>query len=65
MFCAHRLIMLYICTKFHQSISNGFRVSDPDSRVNARVVANVYRWTYDQTKPDPYIAPRLWQARQN
>ena len=33
--------MLYICTKFCQSISKGFRVTDPNSRVKARVVANV------------------------
>ena len=41
MICAHRLIMLYICTKFCQSISKGFRVTDPDSRVDARVVTKV------------------------
>ena len=38
---AHPLIMLYICTKFYASISNGFRVTDLKSRVNARVAANV------------------------
>ena len=40
LFCTHRLIMLYTCTKIHQSISKGFRVTDPDSRADARVVAN-------------------------
>ena len=39
MFFEHCLIMLY--TKFSQSISNGFRVTDLNSRVDARVVANV------------------------
>ena len=38
---SHHLIMLYISTKFCQSISEGFRVMDLDSRVDARVVANV------------------------
>ena len=45
--------MLYICTKFCQSISKGFRVMDLNSRVDARVVANgeerTYGWTYDRT----------------
>ena len=31
-FCAHCLIVFYICIKFCQSISKGFRVTDPDSR---------------------------------
>ena len=33
--------MLYICTKICHSISNGFRVTDLDSRVDARVVTIV------------------------
>ena len=33
--------MLYIYTKFCQTISKGFRVTDPNTRVDARVVANV------------------------
>ena len=43
---------------------------DLDSRVNARVVANVDGWTEVQTdvrtdgKPDPYIVPCLRQGRQ-
>ena len=42
---AHPLMMLYICTKFCESISKGFSVTDLSSRVNARVVANVdARW---------------------
>ena len=41
LFCAHCLIILYICTKFCQSISKGFRVTGPDSRIDARVVTNV------------------------
>ena len=52
MICAHRLIMLYIYTKFCQSISKGFRVTDPESRVDARVVTivdgqmygRIYEW---------------------
>ena len=62
--------MLYICTKFCKSISKGFRVTDPDGRVDARVVANVDGRTYIRTdvrtdgKPDHYIAPCLRQARQ-
>ena len=42
LFCAHRLIMLYICTKFCHSITKGFRVTDLEFKVDARVVANVY-----------------------
>ena len=43
---AHPLMMLYICTKFGASISKGFRVTDLNSRVNIRVVANVDdEWT--------------------
>ena len=41
---AHCLIMFYFRTKFCESISMGFRVTDPNStlsRVYARVVANV------------------------
>ena len=37
---AHPLMMLYTCTKFCESISKGFRVTDLNSMVNARVVAN-------------------------
>ena len=33
--------MLYICTKFCQSISKGFRVTDLNIRIDARVAANV------------------------
>ena len=40
--------MLYICIKFGQSISQGFRDRNPDSSVDARVVANVDGWTYGQ-----------------
>ena len=42
--------MLYICTKFGRSISKGFKDTDPDSRVDARVVANVDGWTCGHTK---------------
>ena len=38
--------MLYICTKFCQSISKVFIVTDPNSRVDTRVVANVDGQTY-------------------
>ena len=69
------LMMLYICTKFCESISNGFRVTDLNSRVNTMVAANVDAGQTDgqtdiQThaqmdgKPDPYIASCLRQARQ-
>ena len=34
-------MMLYICTKFCEIISKGFRITDLNSRVKARVVANV------------------------
>ena len=66
LFCPYCLIVFYICTKFCQSISLGFRVTDLNSRVDARVVANVDGRTYGQTygKPDPYIAPCLRQGRQ-
>ena len=71
LFNLHRQIMLYICTKFCQSISKDFRVKDLDSRVDARVVANLAGRTYGRKdvrtsdgKPDPYIAPCMRQARQ-
>ena len=38
--------MFYICTKFCRSSSKGFRVTDLNSRVDARVVANVDGRTY-------------------
>ena len=41
LFCAHRLIMLYICTKFCHSVTKGSRVTDLEFKVNARVVADV------------------------
>ena len=34
-------MMLYICTKFCKNISKGYRVTDLNIRVCARVVANV------------------------
>ena len=55
---AHRLIMLYICTKFCQSISKGFRVTDPDKRVDARVVANVDGQTENRIPIAPYLRHR-------
>ena len=36
--------MLYNCTKFCESISQGYRVTDPNSTADARVVANVDGW---------------------
>ena len=45
-FCTSSDDALYICTKFCESISKGFTVTDLNSRVNARVVTNVdARWT--------------------
>ena len=41
LFCAHHLIKLHICTKLSQSIPKGFRVTDPDNRVDTRLAANV------------------------
>ena len=38
-------MMLYICTKFCESISKDFRVTDPKSRVAARVIA-IYEGHY-------------------
>ena len=52
------------------NISYGFRVTDLNIRIDARVVANVDGGTYGRTdrrtdgKSDPYIAPCLRQARQ-
>ena len=59
-------------TKMHfcQTISKGFRVTDLDSRVDARVVANADGRTdgcmvgRTDGKPDPYIAPCLRQVGQ-
>ena len=48
----------------------GFRITDLNVNVDARVVANVDELTYGRTyvqtdgKPDPYIAPCLRQAPQ-
>ena len=47
--CPHCLIVFYICTKFCRSSSKGFRVTDLNSRVDARVVANVDGRTDEQT----------------
>ena len=33
---AHRLIMVYICTEFHENILNGIRVTEPTRTVNGR-----------------------------
>ena len=48
---AHPLMMLYIYTKFCERISKGFRVTDLNSKVNTRVVANVTPdgWKYRRT----------------
>ena len=48
-----------------KSISKGFRVTNPNTRVGASVVASVDGWTYGRTdgKPYPYIAQCLKQAR--
>ena len=59
-------MVFYICTKVCQSISQGFSILDMNSRVDARVVANVDGRTDVRTygKPDPYTVPCLRQARQ-
>ena len=36
MFPAHRLMMVYICTKFHENILNGIRVMERTRKVNGR-----------------------------
>ena len=41
LFCANCLIISYICINFCKSISQGFKVTDLNSGVDARVVANV------------------------
>ena len=43
------LIMLYICTKFCK-VSQGFRVTDLNTRVDAKVFANVDGQRYEQTR---------------
>ena len=69
LFCAYCLIILYVYAKFGQSISKDFRDTGLNSRVDARVIANVDGRTYGWTdvrmdgKPDPYIAPCMRQAR--
>ena len=57
--------VLYICTKFCQSISKSFGVTDTNSRDDTKVVINVDRKMQGQMdgQPDPYIAPCLRQAR--
>ena len=69
---AHPLMMLNICTKVYESTSKGFRVTNLNSMVNARVVDNVVAGQPDiQThartdeKPDPYIDQCLRHAQQN
>ena len=42
--------MLYICTGFGQNIPKGFRDTDPDSTVDATVVANVDVRAYERTE---------------
>ena len=36
LFSAHCLIMVYICTKFHENILNGIRVMERTGKVNRR-----------------------------
>ena len=36
LFSAHRLIMVYICTTFHENILNGIRVIERTPKVNGR-----------------------------
>ena len=36
LFSAHRLMMVYICTKFHENILNGIRVMERTRKVNGR-----------------------------
>ena len=36
MFSAHRLMIVYICTKFHENILNGIRVMERTRKVNRR-----------------------------
>ena len=36
MFSAHCLMMVYICTKFHENILNGIRVMERTRKVNGR-----------------------------
>ena len=61
LFFAQHLMLFYTCVKFFESIPKEFRVTDLNSRVDARVVANVdARRTDTRTngrKIGPYIAP--------
>ena len=36
LFSAHRPMMVYICTKFHENILNGIRVMEPTRKINGR-----------------------------
>ena len=42
LFCAHRLIMVYICTKFHENILNSIRVMERTQKVNERTDGRPY-----------------------
>ena len=37
MFSAHRLIVVYICTTFHENILNGIKVIEPDTIFKAKI----------------------------
>ena len=47
---SHCLIMFYTCIKFQENIAKGFRETDLNSRVNAKVVANVDGQTNERTE---------------
>ena len=45
MFFAHRLMMVYICTKVHENILNGIRVMERTRKVNGRMDVRTDRRT--------------------
>ena len=65
LFCASRLIILYICTKCCQSISKGFTVTELNSRVDATVVADVDGRTNEWIENRIPILQHAWSMPDN
>ena len=59
---SHPLMALYICTKFCESISKGFRVTDLNGRVKAKVLAYVDAGRTDIWTPTENQIPILHHA---
>ena len=62
-FSAHSLMMFYIRTEFYDSLSKDFRITDPNSGVDARVDGRMDGRTHERTENQVAISGSLKDSR--